>query len=98
MALGALLVIGLVFGAGGDLTHPAPKTLSGRDVSSQLAMGIQALDSLPSPPAVTCPATEPVRAGLRFRCYYQGGKPIDVVEIDSRGHLRWGIPRETPAG
>lgn len=98
IALAALLAIGFVVGAGGDLSHPAPKSLSGRDVSAQLATGIQAVESRPSPPAVTCPASEPVRVGLRFRCSYDGGKPIDVVEIDSRGHLRWSLPGPASPG
>ena len=92
IALVALLAIGFVVGAGGDLSHPPPKTLSGSDISVQLAMSIQALKSMSSPPKVTCPAHEPLEAGLGFRCYYDGGKPIEVVETDNRGHLRWSLP------
>ena len=92
IALAALLAIGFVFGAGGDVSHPAPKTLTGGDVANQIALGIQTLGSKPSPPRVSCPAHEPVRSGVRFRCYYDGGHPIDVVEIDARGHLRWSLP------
>ena len=98
IALAALLAIGFVVGAGGDLSHPAPRSLSGRDVSMQLATGIQAVESRSSPPAVTCPPSEPVRAGLKFQCSYDGGRPIDVVEIDSRGHLRWSLPAAEPSG
>jgi hypothetical protein len=92
IALAALLGIGFVVGAGGDLSHPPPKSLSGRDVSAQIGIAIQALRSLPSPPAVACPAEEPVKAGFGFRCYYDQDRPIDVVETDSRGHLRWSLP------
>lgn len=98
MALAALLAIGIVFGAGGDLSHPPPRSLSGPDVASQVATGVQAVRSLSSPPTVTCPASEPVRAGFRFRCHFGDGLPIDVVEIDSRGHLRWSLPVVQPAG
>ena len=92
IALGALLTIGFVVGAGGDLSHPPPKTLTGSDVSAQLAISIQAARSLSSPPSVSCPAHEPLRSGLSFRCHYDGGKTIDVVETDGRGHLRWSLP------
>jgi len=96
IALAALLAIGIVFGAGGDLSHPPPKTLSGSDVAAQLATGLQALRSTSSPPSVVCPEHEPVRTGLRFQCHFDQGKPIDVVEIDDRGHLRWSLPSPTP--
>ena len=36
--------------------------------------------------------SEPVRAGYRFVCTTTqagGNRPIQVVEIDGRGHLRW---------
>jgi len=92
IALGALLTIGLVAGAGGDLSHPPPKTLTGSDLSAQLAISIQAARSLSSPPSVSCPAHEPLRPGFSFRCHYDGGKTIDVVETDGRGHLRWSVP------
>lgn len=92
IALAALLTIGVVVGAGADLSHPPPKSLSGSDVSAQLAISIQAERSLSSPPAVTCPAQEPLREGFTFRCHYDNGRPIDVVETDGRGHLRWSFP------
>lgn len=92
IALAALLTIGFVAGAGGDLSHPPPKSLSGSDVSQQLAISIQAARSLSSPPAVTCPAHEPVRAGFGFRCHLGDGRVVDVVETDGRGHLRWSLP------
>lgn len=92
IALIALLAIGLVVGAGGDLSHPPPKSLSGSDISAQVAMSIQALESMSAPPKVTCPAHEPLEVGLRFRCHYDGGRLIEVVETDNRGHLRWSLP------
>jgi hypothetical protein len=92
IALAALLTIGFVVGAGGDLSHPPPKNLSGTDVSAQLAIAIQAERSLRFPPALTCPPSEPIRAGFRFRCHFGDGRPIDVVETDGRGHLKWSLP------
>lgn len=92
LALAALLAIGLVWGAGADLTHPASKSLSGSDVSAQLAASIQAARSLRSPPVVTCPGHEPLATEFRFRCHLDDGTPIDVVETDNRGHLRWSLP------
>lgn len=96
IALAALLGIGIFFGAGGDLTHPPPTTLSGTDVASQISLGIQAQRGLASPPAVSCPAHEPVRNGFTFLCTLQAAgtakaESVDVVEIDGRGHLRWSI-------
>ena len=94
IALAALLAIGIVFGAGGDLTHPAPRTLAGRDVASQVALGIQSEKGLGQAPQLHCPASEPVRVGLTFECT-AGGLPskssatVEVTEIDNRGHLRW---------
>lgn len=94
IALAALLAIGFIFGAGGDLTHPSPHVLSGRDVAGQIALGIQAEKRMASPPSVDCPSSEPIKAGLVFQCSVTGlpSSPtgaVGVTEIDNRGHLRW---------
>ena len=96
IALAALLAIGIVFGAGGDLTHPGPDRLTGSDVSAQLALGIQTQRGMSTPPVVSCPASEPVRTGFTFECSVTGlpshqPQKLDVTEIDGRGHLRWKI-------
>ncbi|HEX4864188.1 MAG TPA: DUF4333 domain-containing protein [Acidimicrobiales bacterium] len=95
IALAALLAIGIVVGAGADLTHPSPRTLTGRDVASQLALAIQADKGLTQPPRLKCPASEPVRAGLTFQCtatgVQRGPAEVVVTEIDGRGHLRWSL-------
>jgi hypothetical protein len=87
-----LLLIGGAVGAG-DLVHSAPRSLSGPDLSSEIALGIQAAQGLEQPPPVSCPAHEPVRVGLAFKCIEtttdQGDRPVYVTEIDGRGHLRW---------
>ena len=94
IALGALLAIGIVVGAGADLTHPSPHSLDGNDVASQVALGVQAEKLLEHPPEVHCPSSEPVRTGLTFHCTVTalGSDPsrvVEVTEIDGRGHLRW---------
>ena len=94
IALAALLAIGIVFGAGADLTHPAPHALAGRDVANQVALGIQAEKGLARAPSLNCPSTEPIRAGLTFECTAAGlpstpSARVVVTEIDNRGHLRW---------
>jgi Domain of unknown function (DUF4333) len=93
IALAALLAIGLAFGAG-DLNHRSPSTLQGVQVAQQLALAIQAEDGTHAVPDITCPASEPVRAGVQFVCTMAGTgspRPIEVSEIDGRGHLRWHV-------
>jgi hypothetical protein len=96
IALIALLVLGLVWGAG-DLEHPAATSLTGSDTASQIALGIQAQQDLSRAPDVTCPAREPVRSGLTFDCRLAGSPPrtIHVTEIDSRGEVRWSLAPAT---
>lgn len=96
IALVALLVIGLLWGAG-DLEHPAAKELDGPDTASQIALGIQAQQNLERAPVVSCPPREPVRAGLVFDCTLVGSPPraIHVTEIDSRGEVRWSLGAAT---
>jgi hypothetical protein len=94
IALAALLAIGVVVGAGADLTHPSPHNLSGRDVSAQIALGIEAEKGMASLPTVDCPSTEPIRDGRSFHCAVsglprEGHGTVQVTEIDGRGHLRW---------
>ncbi len=92
----ALLVIGLLWGAG-DLEHPAAKSLVGSETAAQIALGIQAQQNLHQAPQVTCPAREPVRPGLTFDCRLAGHPPrsVHVTEIDRRGEVRWSLPSST---
>jgi Domain of unknown function (DUF4333) len=89
--LAVLVAIAIAVGAG-DLSHPAPRTLSGSDVESQLALGIQAQRGGAQLPRVRCPTSEPVEAGHSFSCMLDAaGAPVvlNVVEVDGRGRLRW---------
>lgn len=99
IALVALLVIGGAVGAG-DLSHPAPRTLNGPDVASQIALGVQSEQNDQAPPRVDCPPTEPVRAGLRFDCVLvpASGGPVTVAvtEVDGRGRLHWSLGARPP--
>lgn len=98
IALVALLIIGLAVGAG-DLEHPAATKLVGTDIAQQIALGIQSQQQSSRPPDVTCPATEPVRTGLRFECRVDGaaGRVIYVTEVDDRGRIRWSFtPGQSP--
>ena len=92
MALVALVVIGLLWGAG-DLEHPAATSLTGSDVASQISLGIQTQEGSDRPPAVSCPRREPVRVGHSFDCRVAGSPPriVHVSEIDGRGELRWSL-------
>jgi hypothetical protein len=99
IALVALLVIGLAIGAGGDLTHPPPKTLHGSDVAGQIALSIQAEQNDASLPTVHCPDHQPVRSGYTFTCSLERAgsvRTVDVQEIDGRGHLRWSLAPAAP--
>ncbi len=92
IALVALLGIGLFVGAG-DLQHRPAGTISGTDIASQIALGIQAQQNLTSPVQVNCPRQEPVRPGLTFQCTL-GGRPqgtVHVTEVDDRGRVRWSL-------
>jgi hypothetical protein len=83
----------VVFGAG-DLNHRGPALLHGADLSQQISMGIQAQEGTHDPPDVRCPPTEPVRNGWQFVCTrMKGGRavPVQVVEVDGRGRLRWSL-------
>jgi len=95
IALAALLGIGTAFGAG-DLVHQAPRVLSGPEVASQVELGLQAELNSVNQPYVTCPSSEPVKAGLTFTCFERPrsgpARPISVSEIDARGQLQFGLP------
>jgi hypothetical protein len=87
IALAALLGIGAALGAG-DLAHPADRTISGPDIALPIALDIQGREGTRSIPAVSCPAREPVRAGLRFTCR-AGARTVYVTEVDGRGRVTW---------
>jgi hypothetical protein len=91
IALAVLLAIGAAIGAG-DLDHSSPRYLSGADIDSQIALAVQLQLGTRTAPQLHCPASEPVRAGLAFACTATAAghtETLRVVEIDSRGDLRW---------
>jgi hypothetical protein len=94
IALGFLVGLGALFGAG-DLAHPAARNIYGSDIAQQIAEGLQAQQGSASLPTVSCPAREPVQAGLRFECRWStsggGRRPVFVTETDSRGEVRWSL-------
>lgn len=99
IALVALLAIGLSVGAG-DLAHPAPHTLAGPDVASEISLGVQAQQNAAVAPRVTCP-NEPVRQGLRFTCTLvpAGGgasRTVEATEVDARGRVSWTLTAPSP--
>ena len=88
-----LLVMALALGAG-DLDHGAPKSLDGAEVATQVASWIQARQGYTDPPDVTCPAHEPIRVGLSFRCTARRGtsvSTVDAVEVSAQGQLKLSI-------
>ena len=91
IALIALLGIGLFFVGAGDLQHRPATELAGSDISSQIALAIQAQTNSGSVPTVTCPQHEPVRQGTRFSCTLHGrpDRIVYVTEVDGRGRIRW---------
>lgn len=91
IALIALLAIGTLFVGAGDLQHRAATELSGSDISSEIALAIQAQQNSRTVPTVTCPAREPVRKGLSFECILQGqtARTVYVTEADGRGRVSW---------
>lgn len=93
IALLALVGLGAAFNIGG-LDHQRPSRLDGAQVASTVAQGLQAQRRLPSPPSITCPPSEPVRAGLRFSCRWQeprGTRTVQVTELGDRGQFRFTV-------
>jgi hypothetical protein len=100
IAMVVLLAIAAAVGAG-DLDHSAPTKLPGSEVASEVALGLQVQTRSSGPPDVTCPPSEPVRAGFHFECTLSSGatrRAVDIVEIDGRGRLRWHLGGEAPTG
>lgn len=94
---GLIALVVLAVGGGlanfGGLDHAAPNRLAGPDVETFLAQAIQARDGLSSPPHISCPASEPVRAGLRFTCTWHragGDRRLGVTET-GRGQFRFTV-------
>jgi hypothetical protein len=93
IALVAMAAVGGAVNFAG-LDHSSPSRLAGPDVATFVAQGIQTEDRLASPPPVVCPASEPVRTGLRFACRWQrqaGDRIVNVTETDSRGQFRFAV-------
>jgi hypothetical protein len=80
------------------LDHQSPTKLAGADVATFVAEGIQTQAGLSAPPNISCPATEPVRVGLRFTCSWlrtTGDRAVYVTETDSRGQFRFSVAGPT---
>lgn len=93
IALVVLAVLGGVANFAG-LDHAGPNHLAGPDVETFLAQAIQSSNGLSEPPSISCPASEPVRAGFHFTCTWQragGDRPVSVTETDSRGQFRYSV-------
>jgi hypothetical protein len=76
------------------LQHRAPGALEGPSVAERISQGIQFNDHLAAPPAIRCPATEPLRQGVTFRCSgYLGGRhvPITVMVASASGELTFQV-------
>jgi hypothetical protein len=100
IALAALVIIGLLFGAG-DLSHPAYTSINGPDIEQQISEAMQAEQNSANPPDVSCPRREQVKLGLAFDCTARtpsGQQVVHVTEIDNRGEIRWSLspPPTTP--
>lgn len=70
--------------------HRVPDTLNGADTARLVAEDLQARRGLSTPPDVTCPSREPLRAGVSFTCDLTGpGGPetLRVTETNGRGRL-----------
>jgi hypothetical protein len=92
IALVAMAGIGAAVNFGG-LDHGAPSRLAGSDVSTFLAQGIQAQQGLSAPPSITCPASEPVRAGLSFTCQWAHAGVDQAVHVTetTAGQFRFSL-------
>lgn len=63
-----------------------PSRLAGPQVETFLSQAIQARDALSAPPTVTCPGTEPLRAGVAFSCtVVLHGRTERVAVTEGRG-------------
>ncbi|MCU4184713.1 DUF4333 domain-containing protein [Acidiferrimicrobium sp. IK] len=84
------------------LRHPTPKALNGPDVATLIAQDMQTRTGASQPPQITCPASEPVRAGLEFDCrlHQAGGvRTIQVRETSAEGAFGWSeLPASSVAG
>jgi hypothetical protein len=92
ISLLAMVGIGALVNFGG-LDHGSPSRLAGSDVSTFLAQGIQAQQGLSAPPSITCPASEPVHAGLSFTCQWahDGSDRVVHVTETTAGQFRFSL-------
>jgi len=93
IALVAMLAGGAALNIGG-LDHASPSRLAGSDVATFVAQGIQADRGLASPPAISCPSSEPDRAGFTFACVWHRGAQdvaIRVTETTRTGQFRFSV-------
>ena len=101
IALAVLALIAVVIDVVG-LEHPTPRTLAGPDVATLIAQDMQTRTGASQPPQISCPASEPVRAGLRFACHLQSGRgsrTIEVRETSAQGAFTWiEVPASDPPG
>jgi hypothetical protein len=88
IALFVCAAIAVVIDLAGLQTH-TPHVLAGQDVEQYLQENLQTTSS---PPAVHCPADEPLRTGLTFTCIVTptGGtaRAVRITEISDNGSFR----------
>ncbi|HET9691778.1 MAG TPA: DUF4333 domain-containing protein [Acidimicrobiales bacterium] len=100
IALVVLAVLAVVIDLVG-LTHRTPDTLAGPDVATRIAQGIQAGAGDHRLPQVSCPTSEPARAGVRFTCAELppgGGAPITIQVTETGAASYTWHPVPAPVG
>lgn len=84
IALVVLAAIAVVVNFVG-LQSRTPRTLAGSEAATLISQQLQAAHQEATPPDVTCPASEPLRAGVVFRCVlHRTGQPpvgLRVTEL-----------------
>ncbi|MHB1535626.1 MAG: DUF4333 domain-containing protein [Acidimicrobiales bacterium] len=72
------------------LSHHVSRRLNGPDVATLISQGLQAQLGARVPPQVSCPAHEPLRAGLTFECVldrHGRRSAVQVTETNRAGQL-----------
>jgi hypothetical protein len=95
IALVVCAAIATVIDVTGIQSH-TPSSLPGSQVATFLSQSLQYTHPQATPPQVRCPADEPLRAGLSFRCVLvRPGHPdadILVTETSAHGTFRYQPP------
>ncbi|MGI8493512.1 MAG: DUF4333 domain-containing protein [Acidimicrobiales bacterium] len=91
IALGFLVLVALLINFLG-LSSRSIHELAGRDIETRIGQTLQFQQRLGQPPEVTCPTSEPARAGVTFACTVHGAGGdyrVQVVEVDNHGAFRF---------